>query len=152
MENEINTNSDTESISLSDSIINNEDIYYINEKKNLYPKFFQLNINKSIFKNEKNEDKECGICFGKIKQNDNICNLNVCDHIYHQDCLSKWYDQCIKELKSFTCPMCRKIEPLTLVDKFGILNIDSDDDMDLFENMDLSSDDEDSNIIYNNNI
>jgi len=61
--------------------------------------------NKKLFRtvditNSKYINETCLICHNDYKYNSIVYILN-CNHIYHKDCLDKWY-----EYKK-TCPICR---------------------------------------------
>ncbi|CUG92190.1 Hypothetical protein, putative [Bodo saltans] len=42
----------------------------------------------------------CRICYGDFEDNETICILTHCAHIFHKECLGQWFEQ-----KS-VCPMC----------------------------------------------
>ena len=102
-------NNDTDEELLSSTYSSDYQSNFINKNRctSLFPNFKNLNINKQKALKE-HTDKECGICFNDFKLDDNICNLSVCNHLYHQECLEKWYNHCLKDSKNFTCPICRK--------------------------------------------
>ena len=143
-ETESNNDSDSESISLSDTnAFDNSEISNIFDIRVFYPNFNKLNIVRNVNSSKKKDDngnKECGICFNNILDGEKVCNLTVCQHIFHEECLSKWYYQCTKDKKSFTCPMCRKIQPINLTNDLhnkllfsSDENTDSDNDEDILE-------------------
>ena len=56
------------------------------------------------FKEIKNNDidKKCPICCCDYKDNDLVTELPKCGHIFHSECLFKWFET------SENCPLCRK--------------------------------------------
>ena len=52
-----------------------------------------------------NKQMECVICLSDININDKY--KTICNHIFHSDCIMKWYE------RGHTCPLCR-------VSKFSI--------------------------------
>jgi hypothetical protein len=45
----------------------------------------------------------CSICLNEYTTQDIIRKLNVCSHIYHENCIDEW----IGKFNNDTCPMCR---------------------------------------------
>ena len=43
---------------------------------------------------------DCSICYSDIKEKDKI--ITNCNHIYHRECLDKWFKI------SYRCPLCRE--------------------------------------------
>jgi hypothetical protein len=54
-------------------------------------------VNEEDFLNEK-----CSICLENIYKNPNIIYIKSCKHVFHRDCLFKWYKVKLQ------CPCCRK--------------------------------------------
>tara|TARA_B110000967_G_C18740052_1_gene487239 strand:- start:8 stop:265 length:258 start_codon:yes stop_codon:yes gene_type:complete len=56
----------------------------------------------SLFKNLKKKfnQNSCSICLKLFKINDKIYEI-ICDHIYHIDCIEKWFI-----LNNTRCPVC----------------------------------------------
>jgi hypothetical protein len=54
------------------------------------------------------ENTQCPICYIEYSENkenkeNNICQLIQCTHIYHRDCIKKWYIYS----NQYSCPTCR---------------------------------------------
>lgn len=51
------------------------------------------------------ENTQCPICYIEYSENNesDICQLIQCTHIYHRDCIKKWYIQS----NQYSCPTCR---------------------------------------------
>ena len=47
------------------------------------------------------EDVICSICLGNMVEGDSACEVPVCLHKFHIDCLADWI------LLHYTCPYCR---------------------------------------------
>lgn len=63
-------------------------------------------INKNIFKYTKVhvndlKDQTCVICQEDIKVKDIVRTITKCKHIYHIDCIDKWF------MENKKCPMCK---------------------------------------------
>jgi predicted transport protein len=43
----------------------------------------------------------CHICIADYEQTDDIYFLSTCEHIFHKDCLSEWFN------KQKKCPLCK---------------------------------------------
>ena len=69
----------------------------------------------NIKKHDKVIDKECSICFEKIT---NPIFLK-CNHVYCENCITKWFNIRLKKYESLSCPTCRiiykKNELITLI-------------------------------------
>jgi hypothetical protein len=52
-------------------------------------------------------DKQCCICLDEY-QPDTIVHMLPCNHIFHRDCISEWFQ---KQLK---CPLCQKMTENTV--------------------------------------
>merc|ERR1712006_23521 len=118
-----------------------------NEINPTYPKFNDLKIIKDIGKNKLEDSKntECSICLKEILPDDKIAKLNVCDHLYHENCLSKWYSYCCKNKSDFSCPLCKSVEKVDLININNSYqnennNISDDSDYDLLTDDTLSDD------------
>ena len=48
---------------------------------------------------------ECSICYNSIKLN-KCCKLG-CSHIYHMNCIDKWFGKQRSNQQPLSCPMCR---------------------------------------------
>ena len=48
----------------------------------------------------------CAICIEPITSDKKVCVLE-CGHIYHQDCISPWFNSQMKQNDKPTCPTCR---------------------------------------------
>jgi hypothetical protein len=46
---------------------------------------------------------ECSICLVEYNLDSKIVKIRKCDHIYHQECISKW----IITINKLSCPLCR---------------------------------------------
>lgn len=54
----------------------------------------------NLFKEEKNDDKECSICLDTQTENERV--IGKCNHLFHKTCIEQWMERG-KE----TCPLCR---------------------------------------------
>jgi len=48
-------------------------------------------------------NEACSICINNYTIIDTICKLNKCIHIFHLECIKKWFDTS----KTLSCPLCR---------------------------------------------
>lgn len=66
-----------------------------------------LNINSQKYGNIINKEnyKECAICYDEFNNDSNISILD-CTHCFHTDCIRKW------GTRNNTCPVCRKEIPI----------------------------------------
>ena len=64
----------------------------------------ELLINSKIYKEitDIEKDKSCSICLNDFVDTDIVSRLDVCSHIFHNDCLKEW------GYYVPTCPICRK--------------------------------------------
>ena len=53
--------------------------------------------------NENSQEKECIICLSKIKKKQKIQKLLKCNHIFHKECIDKWFISSQKII----CPICK---------------------------------------------
>jgi hypothetical protein len=53
---------------------------------------------------------ECAICYDTINGNDK--NILKCNHIFHKNCIEKWFQ------KSHHCPLCRDSQFNKLIKEF----------------------------------
>ncbi|KAF7629837.1 RING-type domain-containing protein, partial [Meloidogyne graminicola] len=43
----------------------------------------------------------CNICKEEFEDNEKALKLNPCKHLFHEDCIMKWF------VEKFDCPSCR---------------------------------------------
>ena len=57
-------------------------------------------------------DEECAICGDEIGDGDGVyleCEEGAGNvHLYHNNCLRRWHDECARRGQIFTCPICRE--------------------------------------------
>ena len=58
----------------------------------------------NIEKSPKN-DTQCTIC--KIKENVDV-KLTECEHVFHKECIERWFVECHSKPDNPTCPNCKK--------------------------------------------
>ncbi|CAI8590558.1 unnamed protein product [Vicia faba] len=64
---------------------------------------FQCFHGVSKYVNESQEDVDCAVCLSKVKEKEEISELQ-CKHVFHKDCLETWISfKCYNT----TCPICR---------------------------------------------
>ncbi|XP_016967672.1 uncharacterized protein LOC108036193 [Drosophila biarmipes] len=51
----------------------------------------------------------CSICNESLRASDQVCGINTCGHVFHENCLSHWLTG------SLTCPQCQACCPRHLV-------------------------------------
>jgi hypothetical protein len=67
---------------------------------------------------DRHEEWSCSICLSdSVGENEMLCELNVCKHVFHRDCIDNWFlaklSNCrLKEpptnrLSQLSCPLCR---------------------------------------------
>ena len=56
---------------------------------------------------KEDEESDCVICLNKLLKDEKCRKIQICGHIFHQDCIEKWLLRC-KE-----CPLCRKSIEIT---------------------------------------
>lgn len=47
-------------------------------------------------------EEVCAICLMEFEREDLVNELGRCGHVFHVECLEKWFDKC-----QFNCPLCR---------------------------------------------
>ncbi|KAH9533131.1 hypothetical protein CY35_18G035200 [Sphagnum magellanicum] len=47
------------------------------------------------------EHRECAVCLSDFEEEDDLCLLPGCKHVFHQDCIDVWFQS------HSTCPLCR---------------------------------------------
>ncbi|KAI3974034.1 hypothetical protein MKX01_026431 [Papaver californicum] len=51
----------------------------------------------------------CTICYEDLKPLDEaIQAISICGHVFHELCLKKWLEYCIKKITIATCPVCKQ--------------------------------------------
>ena len=51
---------------------------------------------------DSNNEYKCLICMENIQNNSIVRRLNKCNHVFHVDCIDKWFE------RKITCPTCRQ--------------------------------------------
>lgn len=54
------------------------------------------------------EENLCSICLDAIKEDKSIETLEYCSHIFHTECIQKWF------LRQANCPLCRVSVPIAI--------------------------------------
>lgn len=65
----------------------------------------ELNFNKK-FKKKLSKDELCSICQNNFCNKELICEIKLCNHIFHQNCLDKWIKY-KKNTGEIRCPLCK---------------------------------------------
>ena len=52
-------------------------------------------------------DEPCGICLTQLTLEDKYTPLATCTHIFHPECIKKWFDL---DRDNMSCPMCRETQ------------------------------------------
>ena len=54
------------------------------------------------------DQKSCVVCLEQFRKGEVVHITNECDHAYHYDCLSEWFNNLSSE-RSLPCPQCNTI-------------------------------------------
>lgn len=51
--------------------------------------------------------EECSICLCPYEEDEELSQIQACQHHFHQECLHKWVVASIVSTRRFTCPLCK---------------------------------------------
>jgi hypothetical protein len=70
-------------------------------------KFNEIYMNNMYYSLPFREHGECTICFENT-DDENTCGSLSCGHVFHNECISKWFKQKTNSKNTHSCPNCRQ--------------------------------------------
>jgi hypothetical protein len=61
------------------------------------------------------DTQECAICLNPLMEDDACTPDNTCGHKFHEDCITCWVNKCIEKKQDVTCPLCRKLVTVSII-------------------------------------
>ena len=80
---------------------NNQNNQNIQKEPNLQNNNSNLQINIDNRQSSNDNQKVCSICLSEFLDDEMVCKLPECNHVFHKDCIQKWLE------RNHICPFCR---------------------------------------------